>query len=54
MIYLLTHELLPDQTERGALVHAGFNSVFESMKTELSEYINLVELELTKSLLNVC
>ncbi|OBT07018.1 lipase [Shewanella sp. UCD-FRSSP16_17] len=29
-------------TERGALVHAGFNSVFESMKTELSEYINLV------------
>lgn len=29
-------------TERGALVHAGFNSVFESMKTELSKYINLV------------
>jgi len=29
-------------TERGSLVHAGFNSVFESMKNELSQYINLV------------
>jgi pimeloyl-ACP methyl ester carboxylesterase len=29
-------------TERGALVHAGFNSVFESMKKELSPYINLL------------
>ena len=29
-------------TERGALVHAGFNSVFESMKTELAQYISLV------------
>ena len=29
-------------TERGALVHAGFNSVFESMKKELLPYINML------------
>lgn len=29
-------------TERGALVHAGFNSVFESMKQELVQFINAV------------
>lgn len=29
-------------TELGALVHAGFNSVFESMKKELLPYINML------------